>query len=81
MIKIINVSGIDAPRFGLNTYRLMINTKTICEFEHDRQPKGLPECLRDAADAVEALQKAERNKLIAHAKGITLDECEPKLDD
>lgn len=51
-IIIQNISP-DAPLFGKNRYRIRINDRVICEFDHDRQISGLAQCLRDAADAVE----------------------------
>jgi len=53
MIAIVNVSSEDAPLRGRNRYEVRINAKVICTFDHDRQPNGLAQCLRDAADAVE----------------------------
>ena len=59
-IIIQNISP-DAPLFGKNRYRVRINDRMICEFDHDRQISGLAQCLRDAADAVEA----SRNRRLA----------------
>lgn len=53
-IIIQNISADGAPQTGPNRYRVRINQTVICEFEHDRQVGGLAQCLRDAADAVEA---------------------------
>ncbi len=39
---------------GENQYVCRINDKVICYFNHDRSYNGLAQCLRDAADAVEA---------------------------
>lgn len=51
MIAIVNVSDEDAPLYGKNKYELRINSRVICEFEHDRKMGNLSQCLRDAADA------------------------------
>ena len=53
-IIIENIS-IHAHAEGINQYRLRINEKLIVEFEHDRSYNGLSQCLRDAAEAVDAL--------------------------
>lgn len=58
MIAIINISPDEASLTGINKYRVQINRKVICEFEHNRTHDGLAQCLRDAADAVDA----HRNK-------------------
>jgi hypothetical protein len=57
MIVIFNTSKLLPEK---STYHLQINDKFICEFKHNRS-KGLAECLRQAADAVE---KHEKNKFI-----------------
>lgn len=48
---------------GLNQYEVLINRKHICFFDHDRSFEGLAQCLRDAADAVEALGEREDGRL------------------
>lgn len=55
-IIIQNISPEGAPMTGPNRYQVRINQTVICEFEHDRQRNGLAQCLRDAADAVQAEQ-------------------------
>jgi len=50
MIAIINRGQISN---ALHHYEIKINQETITTFEHDRK-KGLAQCLRDAADAVDA---------------------------
>ena len=60
-IIIQNISAESAPMTGPNRYRVRINQTVICEFEHYRQVNGLAQCLRDAADAVEA----SRNRRLA----------------
>ena len=56
-IVIQNVSSDDAPMRGDNNYLIRINNSVICNFKHDRKPGGLSQCLRDAADAVDAVGK------------------------
>ncbi len=53
-IIINNISDDQSP-VGVQDYELLINKKLICTFNHDRSHDGLAQCLRDAADAVEAL--------------------------
>ena len=57
MIAIINTGNV---KDGKNVYRLQINDKLVCGFEHDRS-EGLTQCLRDAASAVD---RAELDKWI-----------------
>ncbi len=52
-IIITNVTNDHVP-VGENRYVCKINDKVICYFLHNRTYNGLAECLRDAADAVEA---------------------------
>lgn len=59
MISITNVSPIDAPLIGMNSYAIKINDKLITAFEHNRKPFGLSKCLRDAADAVEQVEQQD----------------------
>ena len=54
MIAIVNVSPRDTPITGANNYEVRINRKVMCTFEHSRSHDGLAQCLRDAADAVDA---------------------------
>lgn len=55
-IIIQNISQPDAPLSETNKYRVRINQTVICEFDHDRKIDGLAQCLRDAADAVDAVR-------------------------
>lgn len=64
MISVVNVSPDDAPNTGINQYEVRINNKLIASFEHDRQYNALPQCLRDAADAVEQQEKLDKDKLL-----------------
>lgn len=59
MIAIIN-DGSNESSIGLHHYRVQINKKLICEFDHIRED-GLATCLRKAADAV---QEAENKRLL-----------------
>lgn len=52
MIAIIN-DGSNPAKDGLHHYRVQINDKVICEFDHVRGD-GLAECLRKAAAAVDS---------------------------
>ena len=56
-IIIQNISTDTTPEIGTNRYRVMLNKRTICEFDHERAHNGLAKCLRDAADAVENSRK------------------------
>ena len=49
-----NISPRDRPNSQPHDYRLRINAKLITNFRHVRD-RGLAECLRAAADAVDAL--------------------------
>lgn len=64
MLAIVNVSPDDAPLTGRNKYEVRINRRVIASFEHDRQPDGAAQCLRDAADAVERCRAGEREALL-----------------
>ncbi|MCP4393913.1 MAG: hypothetical protein GY804_06550 [Alphaproteobacteria bacterium] len=52
-IIITNITNEHVP-VGENQYVVRINQRVICEFSHRRTYNGLAQCLRDAADAVEA---------------------------
>ena len=52
MIAIIN-DGTNRGTTGVHGYKVQINDRVICTFEHLRED-GLAECLRKAAAAVEA---------------------------
>lgn len=52
MICIVNVSNELKP-YGLHQYEVRVNQETIVRFSHKRED-DLAECLRRAADAVEA---------------------------
>lgn len=65
MIAIINTGETNAE--GQAHYRVQINNKLICTFDHTRTD-GLATCLRLAADAVECEQARnhhERMRLLA----------------
>lgn len=69
MLAIMNVSPDDAP-IGLNKYEVRINGRVIATFEHDRQPDGAAQCLRDAADAVERCMEEDRAALMESLLGM-----------
>ena len=52
MIVIVN-TGADADAEGRSAYVVRVGEEIVCKFSHDRR-HGLAECLRDAADAVDA---------------------------
>ena len=58
-IIITNISD-DQMTTGVQNYVLRINKKVICYFKHNRSYNGLAECLRDAADAVDASDCPDR---------------------
>lgn len=64
MLAIVNVSTDDAPNIGLNQYEVRVNSKVIATFEHHRQLDGAAQCLRDAADAIEASREKERLEML-----------------
>lgn len=59
MIIINDISHNQTPTFGPRTYEIKVNNEVISLFDHLNQPSGLVRCLRDAADAVEELEKSE----------------------
>lgn len=63
MIAIVNVSE-DAPMLGINTYEVRINRTVITTFNHDRKRDGMAQCLRDAADALDAQTAQNRIELM-----------------
>jgi hypothetical protein len=52
VIAILNISPLDIHPLGEHEYVVKINTQEMARFTHCRS-KGLPACLRAAADAVE----------------------------
>ena len=52
MLAIVNVTKEDLPEF--DDYEIRINQKVIGKFKHKRKFKGAAQCLRDAADALDA---------------------------
>mgnify|MGYP001240441992 CR=1 FL=1 len=58
MIQIINVGG---NPLGVSEYSLRINGQELCQFVHNRT-KGLPQCLRTAAEAYERTKWTEAQK-------------------
>ena len=47
-------------------YLIRVNDQVICEFDHQRGPDKLAQCLRDAADAVDVERKRKRDKLLVN---------------
>lgn len=64
MLVIVNVSPKGMPEIGRNKYEVRINRRVIATFEHDRQPGGAAQCLRDAADAVDRCSEAKKVEMI-----------------
>ena len=56
MLLIVNMSERLKPT-GIHDYEVRMNTHVLAKFQHDRTPKGAPQCLRDAADAIEIAQR------------------------
>ena len=52
MLAIVNVTKDDSKE--LDDYEIRINLKVIGRFKHKRKFKGASQCLRDAADALDA---------------------------
>lgn len=55
-IVIQNISGDNVPDSATHDYTLKINYELICRFQH-RRDEGLAQCLRQAADAVDAARQ------------------------
>jgi hypothetical protein len=53
MIAVVNVSE-DYSRVGLQQYEVRLNNIVLASFDHMAE-EGMPECLRKAAESVEAL--------------------------
>jgi hypothetical protein len=68
MIAIIN-DGKNKSTRGVHGYRVQINDKVICTFEHVRE-EGLAECLRKAAAAVEDANAAKSRYLMSLCDGV-----------
>ena len=64
MLAIVNVSSKDFAETGINKYEVRINRLVIATFEHDRQPGGAAQCLRDAADAIDRCSEAKKAKML-----------------
>lgn len=62
MIAIVNVTIDDTQEF--DDYEIRINRKVIGEFKHKRAVGGAAQCLRDAADALDANPHYRHDKLI-----------------
>lgn len=62
MLAIVNVTP--EHHKGKDQYEVRINRKVIATFEHERAYNGAAQCLRDAADAVEAQQVNQHTQLL-----------------
>lgn len=62
MLAIVNVTPNDHQ--GLDQYEVRINDRVIARFEHERAYNGAAQCLRDAANAVEAQQVDQHKQLL-----------------
>ncbi|MGJ8680493.1 hypothetical protein [Paraglaciecola sp.] len=59
MISIVNISPEHTPAHGVNQYVLKEDRKVLVEYSHNRTANSLVQRLRDAADALEALEKKQ----------------------
>ena len=59
MLAIVNVTPSDSQQ-EFDDYEIRINKRVIGTFQHKRAYNGAAQCLRDAADALEA-QQIERD--------------------
>ncbi len=67
MIAIVNLGSIGrADILGPHRYEVRINHAPVCRFEHTRS-KGLADCLRAAADAVERKEIEAQVKLMSQS--------------
>jgi len=62
MLAIVNVTEDDNQE--LDDYEIRINQKVIGKFKHKREFNGAAQCLRDAADALDADPDFERNQFL-----------------
>lgn len=62
MLAIVNVTEDDTQEF--DDYEIRINSKVIGEFKHKRSVGGSAQCLRDAADALDANPSYRSDKLL-----------------
>lgn len=62
MLAIVNVTKDNTQE--LDDYEIRINTRVIGKFKHKRTPNGAAQCLRDAADALDANPDYEIKELI-----------------
>lgn len=58
---VIQNTGADTDAEGRFTYVVRIGEEIVCRFPHDHR-HGLAECLRDAADAVDAAMHARHRR-------------------
>ena len=71
MLAIVNVTTDDTQEF--DDYEIRINAKVIGEFQHKRTIGGAAQCLRDAADALDANPHYRSDKLLENILGNLLD--------
>lgn len=62
MLAIVNVTIDDTQE--IDDYEIRINSKVIGEFKHKRTIGGAAQCLRDAADALDANPHYRSDKLL-----------------
>lgn len=62
MLAIVNVTKDDTQE--LDDYEIRINYKVIGKFKHKRKFKGAAQCLRDAADALDADPNFEEREFL-----------------
>lgn len=64
MIVIVNVTQGNKLDQELDDYEIRVNNKVIGRFKHKRAYKGAAQCLRDAADALDADPNLEERELL-----------------
>jgi len=73
MLAIVNVTK-DIPQ-EIDDYEIRINRRVIGEFKHKREHNGAAQCLRDAANALDANPNYELNKLFEMLEKLTGQNC------
>lgn len=56
----------EKPQNGKDKYCVRVNKELITTFSHQRSRQGLAQCLRDAADAVDAQRLDDQVELFLH---------------
>ena len=72
MIAVVSVEAHDDDPGGLRTYEVRINSQVMGTFQHERR-KGLAECLRAAAKAVDAEVEKEFYRLMEQLGATGID--------